>query len=227
VEQETYLVFETTSTEEALRRASDQWGVSVKDLSAEILSEEKSFFGLFGRKLKVQVTPRNPLLLLKSRSFLTDVLERMNLRVTPELRDNHMISLEGQDANILVGRHGDSLKAMEYLLNLSLRSPGDEPRVRLDSGGYRERRKQSLERLAEATARRVVERGAPLRLDPMLSWERWVIHTALKNHADVETQSVGEAPDRKVVVIPKLGAKERQESQCGARKKSSKYRGRR
>jgi spoIIIJ-associated protein len=226
VEQDTYLVFETTSTEDALRQASGQWGVSVDNLNAEVLSEEKSFFGLFGKKLKVRVTPKRPLLLLKSCSFLTDVLGCMGLRVAPELRDNYMISLEGQDSNILVGRYGDGLKAMEYLLNLSLRSPGDEPRVRLDSGGYRERRKQSLERLAEATARRVVERGAPLRLDPMLSWERWVIHTTLKNRSDVETQSVGEAPDRKVVVMPKLGAEERQESNR-VKKKSGRYRGRR
>ena len=123
-----------------------------------------------------------------------------------------MINLSGQDASILVGRYGDGLKAVEYLLNLALRTPGEEPRVRLDSGGYRERRKQSLERLAEASARKVVQRGMPLRLDPMVSWERWVIHTTLKDRTDVETQSVGESPDRKVVVVPKLGAIQRQES---------------
>jgi spoIIIJ-associated protein len=225
VEQDTNLVFETASVEDALKRASGQWGVPVGNLNAEVLSEEKSFFGIFGKKLKIRVTPQKPLLLLKSCSFLTDVLERMGLRAAPELQDNCMISLEGQDANILVGRYGDGLKAMEYLLNLALRSPGDDPRIRLDSGGYRERRKQSLERLAEATARRVVERGTPLRLDPMLSWERWVIHTTLKNRTDVETQSVGEAPDRKVVVMPKLGGEERQNSNR-LRKKNARYRSR-
>ncbi|MDR2136762.1 MAG: Jag N-terminal domain-containing protein [Synergistaceae bacterium] len=227
MEQDTYLVFDTTSIEDALRQASAQWDVPAEELSAEVLSEEKSFFGLFGKKLKIRITPTKPLLLLKSCSFLTNVLERMGLRMAPELRDNYMISLEGQDANILVGRYGDGLKAMEYLLNLAFRSPGDDPRVRLDSGGYRERRKQSLERLAEATARRVVERGAPLRLDPMLSWERWVIHTTLKNRTDVETQSVGEAPDRKVVVLPKLGGEERQDSNRARKKNNSRYRGRR
>ena len=74
---------------------------------------------------------------------------------------------------------------MEYLLNLALRDPGSQPRVRLDSNGYRERRIRSLERLAEATARQVVEYGVPIRLDPMLSWERWVIHTSLKDREDV------------------------------------------
>jgi spoIIIJ-associated protein len=225
VDQITHLVFDTLSVEDALEQASKQWGVSGGDLSAEIVGEERGFLGLFGRKLKVRVTLKRPLLLLKSRVFLTDVLKYMGLRVTPNLDgEDSMITLEGQDADILVGRYGEGLKALEYLLNLAFRSPGDEPRVRLDSGGYRERRKLSLARLAEATARKVVERGTPLRLEPMLSWERWVIHTTLKNRSDVETQSVGESPDRKVVVMPKLGVAERQESGRGTRGRGGKYR---
>jgi len=213
VGHDVHFVFETASIEDALGQASQKWGVPLDDLKAEVVNEEKSFFGLFGKKLKVRIEPQKPLLLLKSRVFLAETLELMGLRMTPHFQgDEHMITLEGPDADIIVGRYGDGLKAMEYLLNLALRSLGDEPRVRLDSGGYRERRKRSLERLAEATARKVVERGAPLRLEPMLSWERWVIHTALKDHSDVETQSVGESPDRKVVIMPKLGVADRMES---------------
>ena len=207
-----HFVFETASIEDALSQASKKWGVPLDDLKAEVVNEEKSFFGLFGKKLKVRVEPQKSLLLLKSRTFLAETLELMGLRMTPNFQDDeHIITLEGPDSDIIVGRYGDGLKAMEYLLNLALRSM-DEPRVRLDSGGYRERRKRSLERLAEASARKVIERGMPLRLEPMLSWERWVIHTALKDHADVETQSVGEAPDRKIVIMPKLGAADRMES---------------
>jgi spoIIIJ-associated protein len=204
---------ETGSVENALEEASRQWGVPVDGLKAEVVGEEKGFLGLFGKKLKVRVEPKVPPLLVRSRVFLTEILDHMGLRAAPDsLEDSPMISIEGQDADILVGRHGDGLKALEYLLNLALRFPGEEPRVRLDSGGYRERRKQSLERLAVAAAHKVAERGTPLRLDPMLSWERWVIHTTLKDSPDVETQSVGESPDRKVVVMPKMGAEERQDS---------------
>ena len=213
MERDLHLVFETASIEDAVTQASQKWGVPLDDLKAEVVNEEKSFFGLFGRKLKVRIEPKKPLLLLKSRAFLAETLELMGLRMAPNLQDDeNMIILEGPDADIIVGRYGDGLKAMEYLLNLALRSLGDEPRVRLDSGGYRERRMRSLERLAEASARKVVERGTPLRLEPMLSWERWVIHTTLKDHADVETQSVGETPDRKVVIMPKLGDADRMES---------------
>lgn len=218
MDQEMYLVVETASVEDALARVSREWDVSVDDLKAEIVGEEKSFFGLFGKKLKVKVERiKKQSLLTRSHAFLTELLDRMGLRAAPEVSaeegdGGNMIAIEGPDADILVGRYGDGLKALEYLLNLALRVPGEEPRIRLDSGGYRERRKQSLERLAEATARRVVQRGAPLRLEAMLSWERWVIHTTLKDRDDVETQSVGESPDRKVVVMPRIGAAERQES---------------
>lgn len=213
MEQDVHLVFETASIEEALALACREWSVTGDDLLAEVVSEEKSFFGLFGKKMKVRVQPKKPLLLLKSRSFLNELLPRMDLQIVPRLDEGYRIDLEGRDGEILVGRHGDGLRALEYLLNLALRVPGEEPRVRLDSGGYRERRIQSLESLAEATARKVLERGAPLRLEPMASWERWVIHTTLKDRDDVETQSVGESPDRKVVVMPKLSAAARQENQ--------------
>ena len=213
MERDVHLVFETASVEDALAQAAQKWGVPLDDLKAEVVEEEKNFFGLFGKKLKVRIEPQRPLLLLKSRVFLAEALELMGLKMAPGFQDDeYMITLEGPDSDIFVGRYGDGLKAMEYLLNLALRSVGDEPRVRLDSGGYRERRKRSLERLAEASARKVVERGAPLRLEPMLSWERWVIHTTLKDRTDVETQSVGESPDRKVVIMPKLGVADRMES---------------
>jgi spoIIIJ-associated protein len=211
--QTTHLVLEAASVEDALERASKEWEVPQGSLKAEVVGEEKSFFGLFGKKLKVRVEVEKPPLLVKSLTFLAEALERMGLRAAAEpTAAEFTIGIEGPDAEILVGRHGDGLKAMEYLLNLALRPSGEAPRVRLDSGGYRERRARSLERLAEAAARRVVEEGRPIRLDPMLSWERWVIHTALKERSDVETQSVGESFDRKVVVMPKLGADEHQES---------------
>ena len=120
--------------------------------------------------------------------------------------EDETLDIEGSDAaEYIAGRYGDCLKAMEYLVNLSLRDPALAPRMRLDSSGYRERRTRSLERLAEATARQALEYGRPIRLEPMLSWERWIIHMALKNREDVRTESIGEPPMRKVVVMPRYG----------------------
>lgn len=207
-----HLVFEVNSVEEALDEASRQWGVPEEELRAEVIGSEKVFLGLFGKKLKVEVRPVELSLIRKGQDFVNVLLGLMELRAKAVLREEeNVVDIEGQDAEILVGRRGDALKSMEYLLNLALRDPEVEPRVRLDSNGYRERRMRSLERLAEATARQVVEYGVPIRLEPMLSWERWVIHTTLKDREDVKTESVGESPERKVVVLPRIETSRLQE----------------
>lgn len=210
--EDRHLVFDVNSVEEALGMASSQWGIPVEDLRAEVIGSEKVFLGLFGKKLKVEVRPAELPLIRKGQEFVNALLDLMDLRANAVLREEeNIVDIEGQDAEILVGRHGDGLKSMEYLLNLALRDPGTEPRVRLDSNGYRDRRMRSLERLAEATARQVVEYGTPIRLDPMLSWERWVIHTTLKDREDVKTESVGDSPERKVVVFPRMDPSRLQE----------------
>ena len=105
-----------------------------------MIGSEKVFLGLFGKKLKVEVTLPERSLLCRGRDFVDDLLKLMDLRADTVLREEeNVVDIEGQDAEILVGRHGDGLKSMEYLLNLALRDPGSQPRVRLDSNGYRER----------------------------------------------------------------------------------------
>ena len=206
--REQKLVFDVGDVKEALALASKQWGVPEGDLRANVLSSERGFLGLglFGSKLKVEVTPARPLALLKGVSFLDELLGLMGMEAKASLLDDGALDIGGPDAaERIAGRYGDCLKAMEYLLNLALRDPAEEPRVRLDSSGYRERRTRSLERLAEATARQALEYGRPIRLDPMLSWERWIIHMALKDRADIRTESIGEPPMRKVVVMPRYG----------------------
>ncbi len=139
--------------------------------------------------------------------FLDSVLQLMGFNSKAEFRDGNLIELVGEDASdYIVGHYGDALKALEYLVNLALRDPKKEPRIRLDSCGYRERRIKTLERLAEATARQVIRFGRPVRLEPMASWERWIIHTTLKNREEVSTESIGEPPLRKVVIMPKFEA---------------------
>ena len=143
----------------------------------------------------------------RSIDFLNSVLGLMDFDCKSEIKDVNLIEITGEDASdYVVGHYGDALKSLEYLVNLALRDPKKEPRLRLDSCGYRERRIKNLERLAEATARQAVRFGRPVKLDPMASWERWVIHTTLKNRDDVTTESIGEPPLRKVVIMPKFDA---------------------
>lgn len=212
--REKKLTLEVTEIQEALNEASTQWNIPVEELKAEVISTERGgFLGLFGsKKVKVEVTATEPEpdLMTKAKEFVDEVLKLMDIdahSVLPESEsaDKNMLDVQGEEAaDYFVGRYGDALKGMEYLVNLALRDPRSEPRIKIDSCGYRERRTKSLERLAEATARQAVKFGRPVRLDPMASWERWVIHTTLKSRGDVTTESVGETPNRKVVVIPKF-----------------------
>ena len=209
MKQELKMTLEVSDIKEALNEASKQWKLPVEEIHAEILSTEREgFLGLFGSKrIRVELTAEGKIDIMdRSREFVDEVLRLMDFdahSVQSETERN-MLDIQGEDAaDYVVGRYGDALKGMEYIVNLALRDPKAEPRVKIDSCGYRERRTKSLERLAEATARQALKYGRPMRLDPMASWERWVIHTTLKNRGDVTTESVGEAPMRKVVVMPK------------------------
>ena len=158
------------------------------------------------KKSESEPTPARTKLLEEAAGFVNETLKLMDFNAEAVISESarNTLDIQGQDASdYVVGRYGDALKGMEYLVNLSLRDPRSEPRIKVDSCGYRERRTKSLERLAEATARQAVKYGRPVRLEPMASWERWVIHTTLKDRDDITTESVGEPPLRKVIIMPK------------------------
>ena len=214
-------LIEASSVEEALNEVSKQWQIPAEKLNAEVISEErKGFLGLGGKMLKVEISylqeeenleavnsSERSKLLAKGAGFVNETLKLMDFDAEAVVSDTarNTLDIQGRDASdYVVGRYGDALKGMEYLVNLALRDPKSEPRIKIDSCGYRERRTKSLERLAEATARQAVKYGRPVRLEPMASWERWVIHTTLKDRDDISTESVGEPPLRKVVIMPKF-----------------------
>ena len=208
------ITVEAATVEEALNDVSKQWKSPVEELEYEVIGEEREgLFGLFGnKKLKVEVKAvLKPDLFSNGIDFVNEVLKLMDFKANAVLSDNakNTLDIQGEDASdYVVGRYGDALKSLEYLVNLALRDPKTQPRIKVDSCGYRERRSNSLERLAEATARQAVKYGRPVRLEPMASWERWVIHTTLKNNDRVTTESVGEPPNRKVVIMPKYNPDE-------------------
>ncbi len=196
------LIFDVTSVEEARKKASAEWGLDTDDIVVRVIEEEKSFFGLLGRKLRVEVRPVAPLHLLRGKKLVGDLLDLMHLHIAPEFAEENRINLSGPDAGIIIGKYGETLKAIEYLVNLIARGVDEGRRIILDSDGYRERRELSLQRLALAAARKCTRKGRPAHLEPMTSWERRIVHLALKDSPDVETRSVGEAPSRKVVIYP-------------------------
>ncbi len=107
------------------------------------------------------------------------------------------------DAGLLIGRHGQTIDAIQYLLNaISYRRGEERKEIVVDAAGYRERRRATLESLALRTAEQVRASGEPVELEPMTAVERKVVHLALKEREGVETRSDGTEPNRYVVVVP-------------------------
>jgi spoIIIJ-associated protein len=114
------------------------------------------------------------------------------------------LTVSGADVALLIGRHGQTIDAVQYLMNaISHRAYGDERKeVIVDAAGYRERRRATLESLAVRTAQQVRTSGERIELDPMTAVERKVVHLRLKDFDGVETASEGAEPNRYVVVLP-------------------------
>ena len=117
--------------------------------------------------------------------------------------DTIPLSIEGEDVGILIGKHGATLQSFQYLINLTLNNGGDETlRVAVDAGNYRARRQESLEAVARGAAQRARREGRPIKLEPMPSNERRIVHDILQTEPGVSTQSEGREPHRCVVVAP-------------------------
>ena len=114
------------------------------------------------------------------------------------------ISCIGPDLGMLIGRHGQTIDAIQYLANAVLfrRFPDDRKEVVVDAAGYRARRRASLEALAVRSAERALSHGEPVELEPMSAVERKVVHVRLKEFDGVETTSEGTEPNRFVVIHP-------------------------
>jgi len=118
--------------------------------------------------------------------------------------DTITVTCSGADVALLIGRHGQTIDAVQYLLNaISHRAYGDERKeIVVDAAGYRERRRATLEALAERSAQQVRASGERVELEPMTAVERKVVHLKLKELEGVQTSSEGTEPNRYVVVLP-------------------------
>jgi spoIIIJ-associated protein len=111
--------------------------------------------------------------------------------------------LHGDDLGLFIGRHGQTIDAVQHLaFKVAAQGRSPAPRVEVDAAGYRDRRRQALERQADQAAADAVRNGRPTALDSMSANERKVVHEYLKDRDDVETYSEGTEPDRHLVVAP-------------------------
>jgi spoIIIJ-associated protein len=138
---------------------------------------------------------------------LRNLLSTMGFQAEVTVRsteDPVMLGITGQNLGVLIGRRGDNLSALQFMVNLILsKNRRQWPRVVIDVENYRARREESLRSLADRTAYRVRRSGRPFTLDAMPAGDRRVIHLCLRDESDVETYSIGEGIARRVVIAPK------------------------
>lgn len=211
------------TVEDALRAALVELNTAEDCVNYEVLENpSKGFLGLIGSKpAKIRVTLKeveadSEVISIKQTSkpldtailFLEDIFRGMNMKVDIEVKealDGIVLDLHGEDLGILIGKHGQTLDALQYLTNLAANRDMSEEKVRIsiDVENYRKRREETLYRLAMRLADKVKRTGDKITLEPMSRHERKVIHMALQDERRILTYSDGEEPFRKVVIALK------------------------
>jgi spoIIIJ-associated protein len=140
-----------------------------------------------------------------AREFVTRITSAIGADVTALATEQEgvvTVTCSGADLGLVIGKHGQTIDAIQYLANAVSRASGAEHEIVVDAAGYRARRTASLEAVARRSARQAAATGNAVELDPMTAVERKIVHETLKDDPEVETQSEGTEPNRYVVVVP-------------------------
>jgi len=210
------------TVEEAIERGLQQLGLTREQVETVVLNKGRSgFLGMGAEEAVVRLTPLLPAhgesdLPSAAKAALEEILGRMKLKAHVELRTDVQqedgesgippiaLEVDGDDLGILIGRRGETLAALQYILRLIV-AHQEKARVPLtvDVEGYKQRRYASLRELALRMAQQAVSTRQSRTLEPMPADERRIVHLALSVNPDVVTQSVGEGELRKVVIMPR------------------------
>jgi len=193
---------------EAIILAIEEMDVKREDVDIEVLDEgNKGLFGLLGSKqarVKVSVKPKES---NSVRRFLEQVFKEMDLEVDiimNETEEEIDIDLKGQNMGVIIGRRGETLDALQYITSIvANKGQTNYKKVLLDTENYRQKREETLVKLANRIAERVVTMKKSVTMEPMNPYERRIIHSTLQNNKHIETYSVGDEPNRKVVIALK------------------------
>ena len=196
------------TVDEAVEEALKELKISREDAEIEVIEEgSRGFLGMFGAKeavvkVKKKFDPEKT-----AKTFLKEMFISMGLIVNIDttLKEKQLeIKISGYDMGIIISKRGQTLDAIQYLVNLVV-NKGTAPyiSVTLDTENYRERRKETLESLAFNLAKKVKHTGKNVVLEPMNPYERRIIHSALQNDRYVTTYSEGDEPYRNVVIALK------------------------
>jgi len=199
------------TVEQAIEKAEAQLGLSREQLEIEVVREAKSgILGVGDKEALIKVTPVTPQE-KDAVEVVTEILDTLLglLGVTGKvevLSDEIPLALDikGDDLGILIGRRGQTLACLEYITKLIVvgRLKAWLP-LTVDVGGYKKRRRDSLQRLALYLAEQVKSRRRAITMEPMPADERRIVHLTLADNPDITTHSIGESEGRKVVILPR------------------------
>lgn len=204
------------TVEEAIALAASELEVSLREVEVEVLSRGKAGFLGFGAepaKVRVRLRPRPPEEGVDVPSLAQEALGKlmgaMGITAMVHLKAGTgppSLDIRGEDLGILIGRRGETLSALQYVVNLVVsRHLKARAGIVIDVEGYRQRRQEALQGLALRLAERVKATGRMMALEPMPPDERRIVHLTLRDDPEVVTESVGEGEARKVVISPRKG----------------------
>ena len=226
MEQITEIVMSAPTVDEAIELGLKELDADRDEAEVEILSKGKTgFLGIGSESARVRVTRisagRNAEGVPTTAEGETTaagvatavvgrILEAAGVNVSRTLRAANdpesggpIIDLAGEDSGLLIGRRGQTLQALQFLVNLIVRKQFEGVRVVLDVENYRQRRESQLRDMATKVAERVAQTNRSITLEPMPPADRRIIHTSLTDHPGVSTESTGEGEGRKVTIMPK------------------------
>ena len=216
------------SVDEALAKAVEQLGApSLSDIEYTVVEEpKKGLFGIGSTPAVIEASYQKNGVALAI-EFLTRLTKDMGLDVTMEVRDgtngDKVIAIDGDHAGVLIGHHGDTLDALQYLSNLAAnkKSEGEKReyvKITIDVENYRAKREDTLRALARRKASQVLRYKKSVMLEPMNPYERRIIHSEIQGIEGVSTNSIGSEDNRKVVIFldEKSAAAHRSEAEIDA-----------
>ena len=225
MEEATEIIMSARTVDEAIELGLKELDADRDEAEVEILSKGKAgFLGIGAEVARVRVTRisagRNAAGMPTTGEGETTaagvataavgrILEAAGVNVTRTLRAANdpesggpIIDLAGEDSGLLIGRRGQTLQALQFLVNLIVRKQFEGVRVVLDVENYRQRREFQLRDMATKVAARVTQTNRSITLEPMPPADRRIIHTSLTDNPDVSTESTGEGEGRKVTIMP-------------------------
>ena len=226
MEEATEIIMSARTVDEAIELGLKELDADRDEAEVEILSRGKAgFLGIGAEAARVRVTrisagrdaagmpttgEGETTAAGVATAAVGRILEAAGVNVTRTLRAANdpesggpIIDLAGEDSGLLIGRRGQTLQALQFLVNLIVRKQFEGVRVMLDVENYRQRREVQLRDMATKVAARVTQTNRSITLEPMPPADRRIIHTSLTDNPDVSTESTGEGEGRKVTIMPK------------------------